>query len=142
MLIILYSSLFSYMFFFSICIAPSINTVLDRKNSSKLLRKIFPLNFKFGIVIAFLILLISVIIRNYISITFSFIILLLFFINLFYLVPKINNEADKVLPKKAFGKKFKILHFYSVILYLLQMLISLFAIFFFKANYDYVQLFQ
>ena len=50
MLIIIYSILIGYMVFFTLCIAPIINNTLDRENASKLLRKVFPKNFLFGLV--------------------------------------------------------------------------------------------
>ena len=59
------------------------------------------------------------------SIITSFIILLFFIINLFVLVPKINLEADRNFKEKNYTKKFKILHMYSVLLYLTQMILSL-----------------
>ena len=40
MLLIIYSILIGYMFFFTLCIAPIINNTLDRENASKLLRKV------------------------------------------------------------------------------------------------------
>ena len=89
MIILLYSALFSYMLFFSACIAPLITTTLDKKNSSKLLRKIFPRNFYYGLFISLFLLTVSFYFQN---------------------IP---------------SKKFKILHMYSVLLYLTQMILSL-----------------
>ena len=119
MLIILYSSLLSYMLFFALCIAPVINNVLDKKNSSKLLRKIFPRNFFYGLILSFILILASFYLNNITSIIISNIIFLLFLINLFILIPKINLEADKSFNKKNYSKNFKILHLYSVSLYLI-----------------------
>ena len=59
MLLIFYSSLLSYMLFFSLCIAPIINLTLDKKNSSKLLRKIFPRNFIYGLILSLLVIICS-----------------------------------------------------------------------------------
>ena len=125
MIILLYSALFSYMLFFSICIAPLITTILDKKNSAKLLRKIFPKNFYYGLVISLFLFIVSFYFKNMTSIIISFIILLFFIINLFVLIPKINLEADRNFKEKNYTKKFKILHMYSVILYLTQMILSL-----------------
>ena len=125
MLSILYSFLFSYMVFFSICVAPVINTTLNRENSSKLLRKIFPRNFIFGIIISFFTIIVSIYYASFISLLIASIILLFFVINLFILVPKINKEADKTKNLKSFTKNFKKLHFLSVILFILQMLLCL-----------------
>ena len=59
------------------------------------------------------------------SIITSCIILLFFAINLFVLIPKINLEADKNFKEKNYTKKFKVLHMYSVLLYLTQMTLCL-----------------
>ena len=125
MIILLYSALFSYMLFFSLCIAPLITTILDKKNSSKLLRKIFPRNFYFGLFISLFLFIVSIYLKNMTSTIISCIILLFFIINLFVLIPKINLEADRNYKEKNYTKKFKILHMYSVLLYLTQMILSL-----------------
>ena len=43
-------------------------------------------------------------------------------------MPRINKEADTIKKKKSYSRKFKILHLVSVILYGLQIIISLIAI--------------
>ena len=125
MLVILYTSLFIYMVFFSICVAPVINKTLDRKNSSKLLRKIFPQNFIFGALLSLITIFVSVYYKAYFSLIISIIVFSLFIINLYVLVPKINAEADKTFKLKNYSRKFKIYHFISVFIYLIQILISL-----------------
>ena len=90
MIILLYSALFSYMLFFSLCIAPLITTILDKKNSSKLLRKIFPRNFYYGLFISLFLFIVSFYFKNMPSIIISGIILLFFIINLFVLIPKMG----------------------------------------------------
>ena len=134
MLIVLYTCLLSYMLFFSICVAPVINNTLDRKNSSILLRKIFPKNFKFGGLVALLAIFASVYYNSLLSFVFSLIILCLFIINLYYLVPKINLASDKVKSSQNYSKEFKKLHLLSVILYGFQMLASLFFIIYLLIN--------
>ena len=128
MLIILYSALFSYMLFFTLCIAPLINSELDRKNSSKLLRKVFPRNFIFGGTLSFVLLSYSILQKNSLSIVFAFIILIFYLINLYFILPKINKEADSNNSQKNYSRKFKKLHLYSVLLYILQIILSLTAI--------------
>ena len=125
MFVILYTSLFIYMVFFSICVAPVINKTLDRKNSSKLLRKIFPQNFIFGALLSLITIFVSVYYKAYFSLIISIIVFSLFIINLYVLVPKINTEADKTFKLKNYSRKFKIYHFISVFIYLIQILISL-----------------
>ena len=126
MLHLFYISLLSYMLFFSICIAPQVNKVLDRKNSSKLLRKIFPLNFTYGAIISLVLICTSIYESHLTSLVLSAIIFLLFIFNLFYLVPKINAQAD--LMKKTdiiYKRNFKRLHLFSVLCYLIQMIITI-----------------
>ena len=125
MIILLYSSLFSYMLFFSLCIAPLVTSILDKKNSSKLLRKIFPRNFFYGLIISLLLVLVSVYFKNIPSVIVSTIIFIFFIINLFVLIPKINLEADRNFNEENYSKKFKMLHLCSVLLYLMQMILSL-----------------
>lgn len=129
MLLTLYSSLLSYMLFFSLCIAPIINLTLDKKNSSKLLRKIFPRNFLYGLILSSLVIVCSIYLENKLSLTVSIIIFLLYVINLYVLIPKINLEADKSIKNKGYSKKFKTLHLFSVLIYLIQMILSFTMIF-------------
>lgn len=129
MLLTLYSFLLSYMLFFSLCIAPIINLTLDKKNSSKLLRKIFPRNFLYGLILSSLVIVCSIYLENKLSLTVSIIIFLLYVINLYVLIPKINLEADKSIKNKGYSKKFKTLHLFSVLIYLIQMILSFTMIF-------------
>ena len=124
MLLIFYSSLLSYMLFFSVCIAPIINLTLDKKNSSKLLRKIFPRNFIYGLMLSLLVIICSIYLEHKLSLTVSCIIFFLYIINLYVLIPKINLEADKSIKNKGYSKKFKVLHLFSVLIYIIQMLLS------------------
>ena len=128
MLIILYSTLFSYMIFFTICIAPVINTALERKTSSMLLRKIFPRNFIYGLVFSFVLVIFSFLEKSLWSLSFSSIIFTLYLVNLYFIMPKINEEADKFKEKGKYTKKFKLLHLYSVSFYVLQIILSVSAI--------------
>jgi len=128
MLIILYSMLFSYMTFFTICIAPVINTVLESKTSSTLLRKIFPRNFIYGLVLSFALVIFSFVEKELWSLSFSSIIFILYLANLYFIMPKINEEADKFKEKSKYTKRFKLLHLYSVLFYVLQIILSVIAI--------------
>ena len=128
MLLIIYSILISYMLFFTTCIAPVVNTSLDQHNSSRLLRKIFPKNFIFGLTFSVFALFLSILQKNYIILFLSVTLAVLFLFNLKYLMPKINLVADLDKKKKKYSKKFKRLHLFSVILYLLKMLISILGI--------------
>ena len=128
MLIILYSMLVSYMLFFTTCIAPVVNTVLERKVSSKLLRKIFPRNFAFGLIVSLIAALFSLYEKNITSMFLSLVLIVFFLINLFYVMPNINAIADEDKKKNVYSIKFKRLHLISVILYLFNMMVSIIGI--------------
>ena len=130
MLLILYSSLLSYMLFFTICVAPISNKILDENNKSKFLRNIFPRNFIFGLIIASLAFIFSFILKDHWSIIISFIISLGFIINLLIIMPKINFISDSdSLEKEKKKKQFKSWHFSSVFIYLIQIIISIVGIY-------------
>ena len=128
MLLIIYTILISYMFFFTTCIAPVINSCLDKENASKLLRKIFPKNFKFGLTISLLAVIFSLLEKNTGSLFLSITLSIFFLTNLFYVMPNINAIADKNRKKNVYSKKFKKLHLVSVGLYLIKMIISIIGI--------------
>lgn len=125
MLLILYSSLLSYMLFFTICVAPVSNKILNENNKSIFLRNIFPRNFIFGLILASLAFIFSFILKDHWSIIISFIISLGFILNLFIIMPKINFISDnKNLNKEKKKKQFRNWHFLSVFIYLIQIIIS------------------
>tara|TARA_A100001011_G_scaffold400808_1_gene519178 strand:- start:3949 stop:4311 length:363 start_codon:yes stop_codon:yes gene_type:complete len=116
------------MFFFTTCIAPVINVSLNKQNASKLLRRIFPKNFKFGLAVSVIAILISIFEKNLTSFFLSLVLFIFFLINLYYVMPKINDIADEDKKKNTYSKKFKKLHFLSVSVYLLQMILSILGI--------------
>ena len=125
MLLILYSSLLSYMLFFTICVAPVSNKILNESNKSIFLRNIFPRNFIFGLILASLAFIFSFILKDHWSIIISFIIFLGFILNLFIIMPKINYISDNEnLNKEKKKKQFRNWHFLSVFIYLIQIIIS------------------
>ena len=128
MLLIIYSILIGYMIFFTLCIAPIINNTLDRKNASKLLRKVFPKNFLFGLVLSILAILVSFLLEQNNSLITATFLTFLFLLNLYYVMPKINAISDKDKKRKQYSKSFKKFHLFSVILYLLKMLASIIGI--------------
>ncbi len=120
--------LIGYMIFFTFCIAPIINSTLDRENASKLLRKVFPKNFLFGLVLSMLAILASFLLKQDKSLIIAFFLTCLFLVNLYYIMPKINAISDKDKKKKQYSSSFKKFHLFSVILYLLKMLASIIGI--------------
>ena len=128
MLLIIYSTLIGYMVFFTVCIAPIINNTLDRENASKLLRKVFPKNFLFGLVLSILAVLVSFLLEQNNSLIIAIFLTCLFIINLYYIMPKINAISDKEKNKKKYSKNFKKFHLFSVVLYIFKMLASIIGI--------------
>ena len=125
MLVVLYSSLLSYMLFFTICVAPTSNKKLDETNRSKFLRNIFPKNFIFGLTIASLAFILSFVYHSHWSIVISFFISLGFIINLLIIMPKLNYISDSNnLTSENKKKQFKYWHFSSVFIYLIQIIFS------------------
>ena len=96
MLLIIYSILIGYMVFFTLCIAPIINNTLDRENASKLLRKVFPKNFLFGLVLSILAILASFLLEQNNSLIIAIFLTCLFLLNLYYVMPKINTVEEMV----------------------------------------------
>ena len=128
MLLIIYSILIGYMVFFTLCIAPIINSTLDRENASKLLRKVFPKNFLFGLVLSILAILASYLLEQNNSLIIAIFLTCLFLMNLYYIMPTINAISDKDKKRKEYSKSFKKFHLFSVILYILKMLVSIIGI--------------
>ena len=118
-----------YMVFFTLCIAPIINNTLDRENASKLLRKVFPKNFLFGLVLSILAIIVSFLLEQNNSLIIAIFLTCLFLVNLYYVMPKINAISDKDKKRKQYSKSFKKFHLLSVVLYLLKMVASLIGFF-------------
>ena len=132
MILVIFTSLFSYMFFFSIVVAPTISINLDEENRTVLLRKIFPKNFLFGLILSLLGFLFCFYENQLNGAILLFLIGIFFLVNLFILIPKINFASDQIKSgKKDFLKIFKKLHLFSVILYSIQMLLSISGIYIF-----------
>ena len=93
MLLIIYSILIGYMVFFTLCIAPIINNTLDRENASKLLRKVFPKNFLFGLILSILAILVSFILEQKNSLFIAIFLTCLFLANLYYIMPRIARKG-------------------------------------------------
>jgi len=127
--------LIGILLFFSIIISPLIFKTLDNKNSSKIIRKIFPVLFLTGILLSSLSFFISFFYNEKTVIYLSTVNIVIFIINLFYFVPKINKISDvKFETEKIKKRNFIFFHSLSVILYLLSILICFFIILSFRYN--------
>ena len=112
------SMVLGIMLFFSFVVAPVTFTVLDEENSRKFIRKIFPYYYNVNLVISFLVLIFFVIQKTF-SLNFYLIlsVTILFALSNYILMPLINKYKDENQ-----DKKFKYLHFISVVINFLQMI--------------------
>ena len=125
------------MIFFTTVVSPSVFASLNNNGSSKFLRTIFPRMFLFG----FLISLIGIILTFFSSDFYNSIILsiiaLSFIINRNYLTPKINNFRDQELEgNKVAAKKFKVMHLFSVLLFIINFFLLILVIVLNYSNYN------
>ena len=106
------------MLFFSFVIAPVVFTTLDEDNARKFIRKIFPFYYNVNLGISFIVLL-TFIFLNKLGIDFYLMlaICVLFAISNYLLMPLINRYKDEKQ-----DKKFKYLHFISVVINFVQMI--------------------
>ena len=104
------------MLFFSFVIAPVIFTTLDEDNARKFIRRIFPFYYNVNLLLSF-ILLISFLLLSKLGIDLYLVLIisLLFAISNYFLMPLINKYRDQ-----NEQKKFKYLHFLSVVINFLQ----------------------
>ena len=107
------------MVFFSFVVAPVTFTTLNEENARKFIRKIFPYYYLFNLIISILTILSFIIVKKF-SIEFYLIsfVTILFVISNFVLMPLINKFRDTDQ-----DKKFKYLHFISVAINFLQMIL-------------------
>ena len=106
------------MLFFSFVIAPVVFTTLDEDNARKFIRRIFPFYYNVNLGLSLIVLLIFLFLSK-LGIDFYLIlaITLLFATSNYLLMPLINKYRDE---KK--DKKFKYLHFMSVVINFVQMI--------------------
>ena len=118
------AAILGIMIFFSFVVAPITFTVLDEENARKFIRKIFPFYYNVNLALSTLITSIYFF-QNNITINFYLIlfITILFFISCYILMPLINKYRDNNL-----DKKFKYLHFISVVFNFVQIIILIFLL--------------
>ena len=105
--------------FFSALVAPSVFTSLDEKNARVFLRSIFPKLYLFAGIFSLFISLILFFINNFLSFIF-FIITIGYFYSRQFLMIKINEASDQ-----KNQKEFKKLHRFSVLIFIVQILLML-----------------
>ena len=127
--LILHAMVLGFMVLFLSVIAPSVFTSLDEENAGKLLRKLFPRMFIYGLVLT---LLASIFAYQAGRLELSILTIVSTFgfgFNAFYLTPLINEKRDVLLlERNASSKGFDLLHRLSVSIFMAQMIISIVAI--------------
>ena len=112
------------MIFFTTVVSPTTFQTLNNKDSSNFLRSIFPKLFLFGFIISILSLLISLFNDNLIVTILLTFVTLSFLYNRNFLTPLINKFRDLELTgNKVAKKKFKLMHFLSVFLFIVNFLL-------------------
>ena len=112
------------MIFFTTVVSPTTFQNLKNKDSSNFLRSIFPKLFLFGFIISILSLLISLFINNLVITILLTFVTLSFLYNRNFLTPLINKFRDMELTgDKVAKKRFKLMHFLSVILFIVNFLL-------------------
>ena len=122
--IYLTSIILGIMLFFSFVVAPVVFTTLDEENARKFIRKIFPYYYNVNLGISLLVLLILLFTRNFeIKFYLILVVAILFAISNYLLMPMINKFRDENQ-----NKKFKYLHFTSVVFNFVQIIILIFLL--------------
>ena len=125
------------MIFFSAVVSPSVFASLNSNGSSKFLRTIFPRMFLFGFIISFIGILLTLVSSSFYNSIILVVVALSFIINRNYLTPMINNFRDQELEgNKVAAKKFKIMHLFSVLLFVINFFLLILIILINYLNYN------
>ena len=112
------------MLFFSFVIAPVVFTTLDEDNARKFIRRIFPFYYNVNLAISFIVLLLFLFLSKFgLDFYLILLILILFAISNYLLMPLINKYRDEKQ-----DKKFKYSHFISVVINFVQMICLVFLL--------------
>ena len=125
--ILLNGLLLGVMVSFIVVTSPTVFKTLDEENSRSFLRFIFPRLFIFCFVISTLMSLFFALAGFSFGLLAGLVMAVSFLINTYLLTPKINKMKDLMLAGHSEAKnKFKNLHFSSVLLYLINMVLIAF----------------
>ena len=115
------SIIFGIMLFFSFVVAPVTFTALNEENARKFIRKIFPYYYNVNLAISSFVLIFFIFLKIF-SLDFYLIlsVAVLFAVSNFILMPLINKYRDENQ-----DKRFKQLHFVSVMINFVQMIFLL-----------------
>ena len=127
--IFLHSLVVGFMIFFMVVVSPTIFKALDEANSGAFLRQLFPRMFLYGLIAMLLAFLTTLNSQLNIYWIISAISSIFFSITLYIITPRINYHRDKAkLGNSLSEKKFKQFHLFSVALFILQLLGSLYLL--------------
>lgn len=123
-------ALLSIMIFYSFGIAINVHRTLDKENAGKLLRKLFPIYFLWGLFISILAEIIFLLNAKQEQAFIMALIAIGYLYSRQILVPKINKSRDLANEGDEKSKKdFNSLHFQSVTINLIQMLLLVIILF-------------
>ena len=123
-------ALLSIMIFYSFGIAINVHRTLDKENAGKLLRKLFPIYFLWGLFISILAEIIFLLNAKQEQAFIMALIVVGYLYSRQILVPKINKSRDLANEGDEKSKKdFNSLHFQSVAINLVQMLLLIIILF-------------
>ena len=107
--------------FFSSIVAPNTFMSLDEKNARKFIRTLFPKIYTYACILSLILAIFLLKVEVFYSFIF-FVISLGYFYSKFFLMKKINSASDE-----KDEKKFKTLHNFSVIIFILQIILMSFV---------------
>ena len=120
----LVSGLLAIMIFYSFGIAINVHRTLDKENAGKLLRKLFPIYFLWGIIISIVAEILYLFQGQQIQSFIMAIVVIGYLYSRQILVPKLNANRDLANEGDEKSKKiFSSLHFQSVTINLIQMVL-------------------
>ena len=123
-------ALLAIMIFYSFGIAINVHRTLDKENAGKLLRKLFPIYFLWGLFISILAEIIFLLNAKQEQAFIMALIVIGYLYSRQILVPKINKSRDLANEGDEKSKKdFNSLHFQSVAINLVQMLLLIIILF-------------
>ena len=123
-------ALLSIMIFYSFGIAINVHRTLDKENAGKLLRKLFPIYFLWGLFISIVAEIIFLLNAKQEQAFIMALIVIGYLYSRQILVPKINKSRDLANEGDEKSKKdFNSLHFQSVAINLVQMLLLIIILF-------------
>lgn len=128
-LLVLHASIAGFMIFFMLIVPPSAFKALSTDSVSKFLRVLFPRMFIFGLILSTIATIVGAATSKDLRTTLSGIVALGFVLNLVILTPRINKYRDMDLEGDKVAKRtFAYLHTASVIIFVLQTVISVLII--------------